>query len=277
MGKRVQQLIVILCFGIAVACIGYLIKYYVGIYNSQQVYEELQEDVEDMLDDSDELVQEEVEPEKEEIEDVEDVEDVEEPSEPLDIPIDFDALHEINPDIYAWIEIEGTNISYPILQSSESDIYYLEHTVEGVKTTQASIYTEFSNGQDFDVFNTIIYGHNMKNGSMFGDLSYYRDLDYMNEYGTIMIYTENSILEYEIYAATTFDNRHLLYNYNFDIESECQRFLDDILEAKDLNKALREGVEVTTDDYIITLSTCVGDSANSRLLVEAVLVNEQRE
>lgn len=260
MNKTVQRIIIGICLVIAVGCIGYLGYYYTTLHNNEQVYEEIQEEV---------YVEPVVTEETEEVEEVEE-------SEPVDVPIDFDALHEINPDIYGWIEIEGTQIAYPILQSTESDGYYLNYTVEGVEGLPGSIYTELSNGTDFDVFNTIIYGHNMADDSMFGGLNLYRDLDYMIEHETIMIYLEDAILEYQVYAAVTFDNRHLMLSYNFSSETGCLQFLEDTFSVKDWNAALRDDVEVTAESQIITLSTCIGGQPENRLLVEAVLVNEQR-
>lgn len=245
---------------VAIGCIGYLGYYYTTLNKNEQVYDDIQEEVY-------------VEPVvTEEIVEVEETEE----SEPVDVPIDFDALHEINPDIYGWIEIEGTQIAYPILQSTESDEYYLNYTVEGVEGLPGSIYTELNNGTEFDEFNTIIYGHNMADDSMFGGLNLYRDLDYMVEHETIMIYLEDAILEYQVYAAVTFDNRHLMLSYNFDNLTECARFLEDTFSVKDWNAALRDDVEVTEESQVITLSTCIGGQPENRLLVEAVLVNEQR-
>lgn len=260
MNKKVQWIIVSICLLVAVGCVAYLIQYYQTLHQNEQVYEEIQEEVY-------------VEPvETEEEEETEEVEE----TIPVEVPIDFESLKEINPDIYAWIEIEGTQIAYPIVQSSVSDEYYLNRTVEGAIGYPGSIYTELRSGTEFDIFNTVIYGHNMANDSMFGSLNEYRDLDYMIEHETIMIYLEDAILEYQVYAAVTFDDRHLMYEYAFTEASECLRFLEDTFSVKDWNAAINEDVEVTENDKIITLSTCIGGQSDSRLLVEAVLVNEQR-
>ena len=73
----------------------------------------------------------------------------------------------LNPDVYAWIDVPGTEISYPVLQSAEDNSYYLEHTIEGEKTLPGAIYSENYNSKDFSDYNTILYGHNMRNGTMF--------------------------------------------------------------------------------------------------------------
>ena len=92
----------------------------------------------------------------------------EETEEKMDdeVSIDFEALQQQNADIYAWIRIPETQIDYPILQHPSDDAYYLNHTVEGTEGLPGSIYTEKVNSKDFTDFNTVIYGHNMKNGTM---------------------------------------------------------------------------------------------------------------
>ena len=91
--------------------------------------------------------------------------------EPYVCPVDFEALWEINTDVYAWLDIPGTEISYPILQSDEDDDYYLQHNLKQESDSNGVIYTEGSyNGKDFDDPVTVIYGHNMSSGAMCGTL-----------------------------------------------------------------------------------------------------------
>ena len=76
---------------------------------------------------------------------------------PVEIPIDFAALQEQNPEVYAWIQIQDTNIDYPILQREGDNGYYLDHTIDGEKKTEGSIFTEDYNSKDFEDPNTVIY------------------------------------------------------------------------------------------------------------------------
>ena len=94
-------------------------------------------------------------------------------------PIDFDSLTAQYPDIYAWIRIPGTRVDYPIVQRGRDNGYYLNHTIDGKKKTEGSIYTEDYNSKDFGDANTVIYGHNMKNGSMFKTLHKYKDKQFL--------------------------------------------------------------------------------------------------
>jgi len=109
--------------------------------------------------------------------------------------IDFNALWEINKDIYAYIEVPGTDISYPILQSKNDNSYYLNYTIEGIKGLPGSIYTENYNSKEFGDRNTVIYGHNMKNGTMFAQLYNYSDTKFFNENQYIYIYLPDKVLK----------------------------------------------------------------------------------
>lgn len=194
----------------------------------------------------------------------------------LDNPIDFIALQEENPDIYAWISIPGVETEYPICQSATDDSYYLNYTVDGTYGLPGSIYTESLNSKDFTDFDTVIYGHHMKNGTMFGSLHKFRDITFMKENPNIYIYTPDCIRTYEIFAAVTYSDDHLLRTFDFSQESDREKYLDSINEIRDMNSPVRDDVKVTTDSKIITLSTCIGGQPDNRLLIEAVLVDEQK-
>ena len=96
--------------------------------------------------------------------------------------IDFAELSSINPDIYAWIRIPDTQIDYPVLQREEDDTYYLRHNSSGRYAFAGSIYTEEANSRDFKDPMTVLYGHNMRDGSMFQNLHFFEDEeDYLIE------------------------------------------------------------------------------------------------
>lgn len=192
----------------------------------------------------------------------------------VEIPVDFSALQEKNPDIYAWILIPGTGVDYPILQSGTDQGYYLNHTAEGAEGYPGSIYTENLNKKDFTDKNTVIYGHNMKDGSMFGSLKKYVDSDYMQEHSEIIIYTPEHKLTYRIYAGVTYDDRHILSSFDFTDTQQYQAYLDSVDAVRNMASFRNSEVEVTTGDRIITLSTC-NSNQTQRFLVEAVLISEE--
>lgn len=191
-------------------------------------------------------------------------------------PVDFVKLKKINPDIYAWINIPGTVIDYPILRRENDNAYYLTHTVENKKSAYGAIYTEDYNDMDFADFNTVIYGHNMKNGSMFGSLRKYRNRTFFDENREINIYMPGRIMKYRIFAAHIVDDRHILLSYDFTNESVRNEYISDIFSNKGMSSYFDSQTGVTADDRIITLSTCTGKT-EERYLVQGVLIYDSRK
>ena len=194
----------------------------------------------------------------------------------VETPVNFDELKRINPDIYAWIEIPNTVVNYPIVQKEDNNAYYLNHTVEGKKSAYGSIYTENYNSKDFSDFSTLIYGHNMKNGTMFGQLKKFRDNNFFEQNRYIFIYTPGRIMKYEIFGAYTWSNEHVLLSNNFETEENRQVYLEKIFSTRDMNSRIKRDIEVTEKDKIITLSTCMNNNAK-RLLISGVLVYDSKE
>ena len=192
----------------------------------------------------------------------------------VDIPIDFEALQARNPDVYAWITVPGTQIDYPILQSPDDNSYYLTHTIDGEEKTEGAIFTENYNHTDMEDPNTVIYGHDMKNGSMFNGLHQFADSGFFEEHPYIYIYTPEHVLAYKVFAAYTYDDRHIMNSFDFTDKEVFEQYLDDIIHVRAMDANLREDVPVTSDDRIITLETCVGGNSDARYLVQGVLIKD---
>ena len=195
-------------------------------------------------------------------------------TETIENPIDFESLTAEYPDIYAWIRIPGTKVDYPIVQSEGDNEYYLNHTIDGKKRTEGSIYTENYNSKDFMDPNTIIYGHNMKNGTMFKTLHKYKDKKFLLDNSEIFIYQKDRVLKYKIFAAYVSDNKHLLFKYDFEDENIFENYLNNVLTKRDMSSNINTNVDVTASDKIITLCTCNNNDAQ-RYLVQAVLISIQ--
>ena len=189
-------------------------------------------------------------------------------------PIDFDALKKRNDDIYGWIEIPNTQVNYPIVQSwEEDDSFYLNHNVDKQYDINGSIYTEKLNNLSFTDPNTLIYGHNMLDGSMFQNLHKFRDKKFFDENKYIYIYAEGHIFKYEIFAAYKSDNKHILNSYDFSDKAVYAEYLKSAQNPKSLEVNTRD-CNITTEDRIITLSTCIGNEKNYRYLVQGVLIDD---
>ncbi|MBQ4612724.1 MAG: class B sortase [Clostridia bacterium] len=192
-------------------------------------------------------------------------------------PIDFASLQAKNPDTVAWISIPGTKIDYPVMRSGRdrAENFYLDHNSDGEKHRAGAIYMQKINSGDFTDRNTVLYGHNMANGSMFSWLHRYKKKTFFDEHRTITVYTPGHILTYEIYSAFLYDNRHILNSFNFDSDEDYAAFLQQTLNPSTMVRQVREGVSVTTAARIITLSTCNSHSGE-RYLVIGVLTHDQR-
>lgn len=192
------------------------------------------------------------------------------------IPVKFTELQQVNPDVYAWITVPGTEIDYPILQHASDNSYYLMHNIDGSYGYPGCIYTENLNSKDFTDNNTVIYGHNMKNGSMFAQLHKFEDPDFFHENREVLICLTDEVLHYTIFAAHIYDDRHLLYSFDFSDPDVYQKYLDSVFSTRDMNANIDKDMTVTKDDKIITLVTCIGSQPNNRLLVQAVLTEREQ-
>ncbi len=198
--------------------------------------------------------------------------------EDYDVPartIDFAGLNETAPHAYAWLLIPGTDIDYPIVQHPEEPEYYLRRTPEGKDATAGSIFTELYNNTEWTDNNTIIYGHNMRNGSMFASLHNFEEPEFFEEYQYIYIYSpDNTVRVYQVFGAYEFGDLHLTLTFGMNTDEGYGEFLDGLDELVSPTNMFREGMEVTTEDTIITLSTCVRGKDYNRFLVSAKLVAE---
>ncbi len=199
--------------------------------------------------------------------------------EPVAIPVDFTSLQEINPDIYAWITIPNTLVDYPILQNPEDDEYYLHRDVYRNDEFAGSLFTQAAyNTLDFEEDPvTVVYGHNLKNGTMFNSLKYYMDPEFFENNREILVYTPDSVLHYKVFASYIYGDEHLLYGEDFSDPKTLESYIDDIYNVRDaganLDTEMRE--TFTEDSKILTLSTCYDANSVQRYLVQAVLVKTE--
>ena len=171
-------------------------------------------------------------------------------------PIDFAELEKVNEDTVGWIRISALDISYPVVQGEDND-YYLRRTFEKEENIAGCIFLNADNRDDFTDQNTIIYGHNMKNDSMFGKLSDFREEDVFNKSRYFWIFTEDLIYQYRIFSASVVNQTGLTYQ-TFFLNNEFDEFINAAFENSEVDTS---GVEVTRDDRAVTLSTCTGDDA----------------
>jgi sortase B len=190
--------------------------------------------------------------------------------------IDFAYWQGKNPDVCAWIRIPGTVTDYPILQSTDTeDGYYLTHDIDRESNIYGALYIEKLNNKRFSDSNTIVYGHNMRDGSMFGSLKKYNDQAYFQEHGTIQIYTPEEKRTYQIVAAYRYPAEHLPTFFDFSTAEGSSAYFAQIPEfVRNTGGNIRSDAEIKSP--LLTLSTCTPGSKKMRYLVQAVLTGTEQ-
>lgn len=169
------------------------------------------------------------------------------------IEVDFPALEEINGEIVAWIKCEALGLDYPVVQGSDNE-YYLNHTFSGEEHISGCIFMDCLNTSDFTDDNTIFYGHNMKDGSMFGSFNQLTE-----ENAKVFLCTPKETYTYEIIDNRIVDVSEKLY---FRIVYGSGEFLE-------LSQMVAEhtGAQLIEGDQLLTLSTCNGDASKRHIIL----------
>lgn len=150
-------------------------------------------------------------------------ENQEEPEENLP-EIDFNGLREVNADIVAWIQIPGIGVDYPVVQGKDNE-HYLHYTFDGKANKAGSIFLDYRNRAEFTDSKVILYGHNMKDGSMFSNLKKYQDEDFRREQGKVLLYLPDKVLECKIAECRQVSVKDSVY----DIMQEERRELPEVI------------------------------------------------
>lgn len=200
----------------------------------------------------------------------------EETPEVVEIPwnemvnVNMEGLQELNPDIKGWIYFENETTSYPILQGADNE-EYIRTTYNGKSATAGSIFMDVENKADFSDNHTLIYGHNMKDLTMFGKLKYYKtEEDYFPDHRYFQIITSNKKLRYQVFAYKEVEDDSLIYAVYSNSNTDFYKFAKNVISAAN---QCPEGVVVGYDDKVVTLSTCT-DRDDKRFVVCGLLMDE---
>ncbi len=180
--------------------------------------------------------------------------------------MDFTALREVNPDILGWIVIPNTTISYPLVQAEDND-FYLYRTWKKSESIVGSIFMDSHCSPDLSDFHTIIYGHNMNNGSMFGSLKKFKTTDYWNTHQNFIISNDSGVYTYKIFSAFEAKLTDPVFMVKINRDDEKQALIDCAVNQS----VIATGIVPTADNQIITLSTCTGRGHETRWIVLGVL------
>lgn len=197
-------------------------------------------------------------------------EEAEKPSLTPPMEIDFAALKAVNEDVIGWIYVEGLpNINYPVVQGKDNETY-LHTTYEKNYNFAGTIFVDYENSSDFSDCNTLVYGHNMKNGSMFGKLKeFVSDPKIYEESKYFWIFTPKETYRYEIISAYTTSVDSDTYTL---FQGPGEAFKQYLQTIRGYSELVTDPVETDVMDKVITLSTCTGNEA-TRFVVQGKRVD----
>ena len=250
-----KKFICILLMLVLLAVLGYCVWQIVGITDEYQAGEQVYEELEQYI----------VMPETVPVETTVQDETIEAETAPVQIQwphVDFEALAQVNGDIVGWLYIPGTVINYPVVQGDDNE-YYLKHLFDGKYNSSGCIYLDCGAEGDFTTMNSVLHGHHMKNGSMFAGICKYKDQSYFDEHPTAMLLTPDGNYLVEFFSGYVCEVTADAWDYDFDEAWLDKRIRSSYFEAD---------VVPTTEDRVLTLSTCSYEFTDARFVLHGRLI-----
>ena len=183
------------------------------------------------------------------------------------VTVDFNALKNECEDIIAWIYAPDTVIDYPIVKA-EDNFFYLRRMIDGNYNPSGTIFIDCLNEPDFASQNTLVYGHNMHDGSMFASLRNYDKQEYYDAHPIMYLNTPEQNYRIEIFAAYITDADSDTYNMNFSSQGVYQDYLNKMVSQS----AFKANISPEVSDHLVTLSTCTYEYDDARFVVQGRLV-----
>ncbi len=245
--KIIRIAILVVCIVAFLVSSAFVVKYFVEKNNNKQMYEDLANQT--------------TEPDV--------TEEVKKP--------DYSAIVEQNSDTVGWITIPGTNINHPVLQRLNND-YYMNHNFEGEYEYRGAIFMDWRNDPSALDGNTIIYGHNAYDGTVFSDIANYDDIEYFKKHPVIEFNTLDTYYKWKICAVfitnqTKTDDNGYIFNYVYPHNMDDENF--DVYTSELEKRTLyHTGVDIQKGDKVLTLSSCARnlDMKNYRAKISIVVV-----
>ena len=187
--------------------------------------------------------------------------------------VDFNALRETAPNVVGWLVQEDTAINYPITQTEDND-YYLTHLYDGTYNKAGCLFSDYENRADFSDRSTIVYGHNMRDGSMFASLNQYRKQSYYEAHPTMILLTPEGGYVVELFASFNASPKESGKNdspWRLDFENDADFTV--WLSAMTSRSLIQTETAVTARDKVLTLSTCNGSGDRFIVMGKLTAVN----
>ena len=256
--------VALICIAVCIASGSFLIRYYLGLRRTEQLIQSVRIEPAESA------------PQQTEAPDPE-TEQTDEPGrKSVMIPFDFDAMHEINPDIYAWLVVPGTNIDCPILQNQTDDLFYNDHGIDAKPFILGAVYSQKTyNSMTFQDPMTILYGHGTYAGQPadFDQLNDFADELFFDTHREILVYVRDEMYVYTVFAACNHSNEHILCYNDFSDERAFDSFFADFYDESKSCDHLVPDAMPHFGDKLLTLSTCYEPNKNQRYLVFGVLTD----
>ena len=180
--------------------------------------------------------------------------------------VDFDGLKSVNSDVIGWIYVPDTEINYPIVHTSDND-YYLDHLVDRTQNPAGAIFLDTRNPSDFSDLHSIIYGHHMKNGSMFAALKGYKKQDFFDGHKTGYLITQDAAYSIDFFAGHVANVEENAWQLDFDNAEDFSNWIKSLKEIS----AFKSDIEPQYGDRIFTLSTCSYEFDDARFVLSGKL------
>lgn len=190
--------------------------------------------------------------------------------EPLHV--DLNALSEKNPDFVGVIDIPALEIRYPVVKSHDNE-EYLHRTFDGTKNAAGCIFLDKDAPADLSAQNTFVYGHNMKNGSMFGKLKNFRENGTVDRFPYVLLYTPEGTFRYRIFACSEVEASHSIY-HGFEDGEGYDAYIRMARNLSAYSMPENDEVDFAKRPKLLSLSTCTGSSHTMRYVVQCALVEK---
>lgn len=180
--------------------------------------------------------------------------------------VDFESLRAINPDIVAWIYIEGTNINYPVVQSEDNN-YYINRLFDGKYSKVGSIFMDYRNPADMSGRNTVLYGHNMQDGTMFNQINNYKEQAFCDQHPTALLITPDKNYRIEFVAGYITDMNSDAWKMEFASDEEFSLWMSNAMDLSTFTGNLAP----LPQDRVVTFSTCTYEFPDARYVLVGIL------
>lgn len=182
---------------------------------------------------------------------------------------DYDKYKKLNSDVIGWLKVPNTRINYPVLQTKDND-YYIHRNAEKKSSKSGAVFMDFRNAREEEQRHIIIYGHNMRNGTMFHDLNSYKLKEFYDQNRTITLWWDGKETKWEVYAAFIVTTDIYFIHTKF---GSGENFLDYMNTLKKMSK-FSSDVKLKKTDQVLTLTTCTYEYDNARFVVQARRITE---